>query len=79
MVGALLSGMGFDRNLAPTADQSESAVRAMWIGFLWIPVASQLLTLVLMQFYRLKATDFGAAAGPEPKMAGEISPADARG
>jgi GPH family glycoside/pentoside/hexuronide:cation symporter len=78
VVGALLSGMGFDKDLAPTADQSDSAVRAMWIGFLWIPVASQLLTLVLMRFYRLQASDFGAAT-PEAGVVGAVSPADARG
>jgi Na+/melibiose symporter-like transporter len=62
VIGALLSGMGFDRSLAPTADQSASAVRAMWIGFLWIPVASQFGALLLMQFYRLREGDFRPAA-----------------
>jgi len=62
VVGALLSGMGFDRNLPPTANQSASAVQAMWIGFLWIPIASQLGALLLMQFYRLRESDFRASA-----------------
>jgi GPH family glycoside/pentoside/hexuronide:cation symporter len=78
VVGALLSARGFDKDLAPTDNQSASAVQAMWICFLWIPIASQLLTLVLMRYYRLKASDFGAAEpGRAPKVAGRVSPADA--
>jgi GPH family glycoside/pentoside/hexuronide:cation symporter len=61
VIGALLSGMGFDKNLPATADQPASAVQAMWIGFLWIPIASQLGALVLMGFYRLRASDFAHA------------------
>jgi Na+/melibiose symporter-like transporter len=53
--------MGFDKSLAATADQSPSAVQAMWIGFLWIPIASQLGALLLMRFYRLRASDFAHA------------------
>lgn len=63
VVGALLSAMGFDKTLAPTDDQPASAVQAMWVGFLWIPIASQVAALGLMRFYRLRAEDFGAEEG----------------
>jgi GPH family glycoside/pentoside/hexuronide:cation symporter len=62
VIGALLSSMGFDKNLAPTADQSPSAVTAMYIGFLWIPIASQLGALLLMRWYTLKREDLEPAA-----------------
>jgi Na+/melibiose symporter-like transporter len=58
VIGALLSGMGFDRGLPPAADQSASAVTAMYLGFLWIPIGAQLIALVLMQFYRLNREHF---------------------
>jgi GPH family glycoside/pentoside/hexuronide:cation symporter len=58
IVGALLSAMGFDKSLPPTADQSPSAELAMWIAFFWVSVASQVGALVLMQFYRLRERDF---------------------
>jgi GPH family glycoside/pentoside/hexuronide:cation symporter len=70
IIGALLSSMGFDKDLAPQADQSASAVEAMWIGFLWIPIASQLASLVLMSFYRLRASDFAPARAAAPGSAG---------
>ena len=54
--------MGFDKSLPPTADQSPRAVQAMWIGFLWIPIASQLGALLLMSFYRLRESDFRPSA-----------------
>jgi GPH family glycoside/pentoside/hexuronide:cation symporter len=57
VIGALLSGMGFDKNLEPTADQTPSAVQAMYIGFIWIPVACQLAAAGLLIFYRLKKSD----------------------
>jgi GPH family glycoside/pentoside/hexuronide:cation symporter len=63
VVGALLSAMGFDKTLAPTDDQPASAVQAMWVGFLWIPVGAQLAALGLMRFYRFGAEDFGAGRG----------------
>jgi Na+/melibiose symporter-like transporter len=62
VIGALLSTMGFDKNLPPTADQSASAVKAMYIGFLWIPIGSQLLALVLMRWYTLRREDLEPAA-----------------
>jgi len=53
IIGALLSAMGFDKNLDPTEDQSASAVRAMYIGFIWIPVGCQLIAAGLLKFYKL--------------------------
>jgi GPH family glycoside/pentoside/hexuronide:cation symporter len=70
VIGALLSAMGFDKDLPTTADQSPDAVRAMYIGFLWIPFASQVASFVLMQFYPLTRRDFEAPAGAEPARAG---------
>jgi GPH family glycoside/pentoside/hexuronide:cation symporter len=69
VIGALLSGMGFDKDLPPAADQTASAVRAMWIGFLWIPIASQFAALVLMWFYRLREADFRTAVAAVPSRA----------
>ena len=63
-IGALLSGMGFDKSLAPDADQSAGARQAMVIGFVWIPVATQLLAMVLLYGYRLEPGDLGAGPGP---------------
>lgn len=57
VIGALLSGMGFDKNLAPSADQSAGARQAMQIGFIWIPVGTQLLAMVMLYWYRLKRRD----------------------
>ena len=53
IIGALFSTMGFDKNLEPTAPQSDSAVLAMYLGFIWIPVAMQVICLTLLAFYRL--------------------------
>ena len=53
IVGALFSALGFDKNLAPTAQQSDSAVFAMYLGFIWIPVGMQVVSLTLLAFYRL--------------------------
>jgi len=52
IIGALLSAMGFDKNLPSSADQSESAVRAMYVGFIWIPAVCQLTAAALLNFYR---------------------------
>jgi GPH family glycoside/pentoside/hexuronide:cation symporter len=57
VIGALLSGMGFDKNLAPSADQSAGAQRAMLIGFVWVPVGTQLLAMLLLYWYRLEKRD----------------------
>ena len=53
VIGALLSAMGFDKTLPPDADQGPEAVRAMYMGFVWIPVACQLGATALLRFYRL--------------------------
>lgn len=61
IIGALLSSMGFDKELAPSADQSASAVRAMYLGFIWIPIACQILSISLLYFYRLDEQDLQSA------------------
>jgi glycoside/pentoside/hexuronide:cation symporter, GPH family len=61
IIGALLSAMGFDKTLKPGADQSASAELAMVIGYVWIPVATQLLALGMMYWYRLSRQDLEAA------------------
>jgi GPH family glycoside/pentoside/hexuronide:cation symporter len=61
LVGALLSAMGFDKNLAPSADQSAGADQAMLIGFVWIPVVTQVLAMVLLRWYRLEQGDLAPA------------------
>ncbi|MEC9375313.1 MAG: MFS transporter [Pseudomonadota bacterium] len=57
IVGALLSGMGFNKELDPIADQPPSAIQAIYIGFIWIPIACQLLVVFLLQFYHLTEKD----------------------
>lgn len=57
VIGALLSSMGFDKNLPPTAEQSASAVQAMYLGFIWIPVICQLAAAALLRFYHLEQRD----------------------
>ena len=67
IIGALLSAMGFDKNLPPDADQSASAVRAMYFGFIWIPVLAQSTAAALLKFYTLNQRDLEedpAAAAP---------------
>lgn len=64
VIGALLSGMGFDKELAPAADQSAGAQQAMQIGFIWIPVGTQLLAMLLLYWYRLQQRDLIKADTP---------------
>ena len=64
VIGALLSGMGFDKNLAPSADQSPGARQAMLIGFVWIPVGTQLLAMLLLSWYRLEERDLIPSGTP---------------
>jgi GPH family glycoside/pentoside/hexuronide:cation symporter len=64
LIGALLSAMGFDKNLDPSADQSAGARQAIVIGFVWIPVVTQLLAMVLLRWYRLDQTDLAAPGVP---------------
>jgi len=57
IVGVLLSTLGFDKDLDPTADQSPSAVLAIQLGFVGIPVLCQIGSIVLLYFYRLTEAD----------------------
>jgi len=57
IIGALFSSMGFDKDLPPTAEQSPSAVLAMYLGFVFIPVGMQVISITLLMFYRLTEKD----------------------
>jgi len=57
IVGFLLSTLGFNKELDPAADQSESAVFAIQLGFIWIPALCQLISVYLLQFYNLTEAD----------------------
>ncbi len=61
VIGALLSSMGFDKHLPTDAPQADSAVLAMYIGFIWIPVLCQLLAASLLYWYRLSSRDLQPA------------------
>jgi GPH family glycoside/pentoside/hexuronide:cation symporter len=71
VIGALLSAMGFDKDLPPGADQPAGALKAMVLGFVWIPVGAQLLAMGLLYWYRLRREDL---AGP-PAGAGAVDAA----
>jgi GPH family glycoside/pentoside/hexuronide:cation symporter len=58
IVGALLSTLGFNKELDPTADQSASAVLAIYIGFVGIPIVCQIASIILLKFYHLSERDF---------------------
>lgn len=60
IVGFLLSTLGFDKELDPAADQSASAVLAIQLGFVWIPVGCQLVSVFLLRFYRLDEAELTA-------------------
>jgi GPH family glycoside/pentoside/hexuronide:cation symporter len=64
IIGALFSSMGFDKTLEPTADQSESAVLAMYLGFVWIPVGMQVISVTLLKFYTLDEQQLAAGSDP---------------
>jgi GPH family glycoside/pentoside/hexuronide:cation symporter len=70
IVGALLSAMGFDKDLPPTAEQSAGAKQAMVLGFVWIPLVCQVIAMVLLRWYRLRREDLADAAGAGPAPAG---------
>ena len=70
IIGALLSGMGFDKSLDPMDDQTPSAVQAMYIGFIWIPVTCQLTAAGLLRFYRLKKSDLEGRSEVVPSNGG---------
>jgi GPH family glycoside/pentoside/hexuronide:cation symporter len=57
IVGFLLSTLGFDKELGPTADQSDSAVLAIYLGFVGIPVLCQIASIALLKFYHLTEQD----------------------
>lgn len=61
IVGALLSTLGFDKELDPTADQSASAVIAIQLGFVGIPILCQIVSISLLKFYHLTESDLEAA------------------
>ena len=61
IVGFLLSTLGFDKNLDATADQSSSAVLAIYLGFIGIPVLCQIASIILLKFYHLTEQDLVAA------------------
>lgn len=65
LVGALLSTLGFDRELATKADQSASAVLAIQIGYIGVPVFCNVVSIVLLKFYRLTEADLVPAADSE--------------
>jgi GPH family glycoside/pentoside/hexuronide:cation symporter len=60
VVGFLLSTLGFDKNLGPDADQSASAVLAIYLGFIGIPVVCQIASILLLKFYHLTEQDLVA-------------------
>lgn len=67
IVGVLFSAMGFDKDLPPTAEQPPSAVTAMYLGFIWIPVGMQVISITLLKFYRLTEEQLsGEADQPGP-------------
>ena len=57
IIGILLTGMGFDKSLGPTADQPASAVQAMYIGLVCIPIAVHAAAVALLLFYKLDPAD----------------------
>jgi GPH family glycoside/pentoside/hexuronide:cation symporter len=61
IVGFLLSTLGFDKELDPTADQSASAVMAIYIGFVGIPILCQIGSIILLKFYHLSEADLQVA------------------
>ena len=56
IVGALLAGMGFDKEL-PVDQQPESALQAIYIGYIFIPIACQAVVIFLLKFYHLTERD----------------------
>ena len=57
IVGFLLSTLGFNKDLDPEADQSDSAIFAIQLGFIWIPVLCQFVAVFLLKFYHLTVAD----------------------
>jgi len=63
IVGFLLSMLGFNKELDPNADQTASAVLAIYIGFVAIPILCQVVAVYLLSFYHLDETDLRQADG----------------
>jgi GPH family glycoside/pentoside/hexuronide:cation symporter len=61
IVGALLSTLGFDKGLGATDDQPASAVMAIYIGFVGIPILCQMASIALLKFYHLTEADLHPA------------------
>ena len=71
IAGALLFGSKLlDVFTDPLEDQTPSAIRAMYIGFIWIPVVCQLTAAALLRFYRLKKSDLEGRSGVMPSDGG---------
>jgi GPH family glycoside/pentoside/hexuronide:cation symporter len=64
IIGVLLSYFGYERGLPPSAAQSPQVVKAMLIGFIWIPVAIKLTVITLLFAYRLRQSSFEPADKP---------------
>ena len=62
IVGALLSTLGFDKELGAAADQPASAVMAIYIGFIGVPVLCQMAAIILLKFYHLTEADLQQTA-----------------
>jgi Na+/melibiose symporter-like transporter len=62
--------MGFDKDLSPTAPQPDGARQAMVLGFVWIPLACQVISMVLLRWYRLRREDLAGRAGAAAVPAG---------
>jgi Na+/melibiose symporter-like transporter len=71
IAGALLFGSKLlDVFTDPLEDQAPSAIRAMYIGFIWIPVVCHLTAAALLRFYRLKKSDLEGRSGVMPSDGG---------
>ncbi len=57
IVGVLLSFMGFDKELGAEQDQPQSAIQAIYIGYILIPIACQFAVVFLLKFYNLTESD----------------------
>ena len=66
MLGALLQGMGFDKNL-PLEAQSKSAELAVMIAMVVIPAITFGLSLLLLKFYDLTDEKLAATVPPSHK------------
>ena len=55
VLGFLLAGLGFDKNL-PLQQQPQSAELAVYIGVIWLPIATYIIGFIALMFYRLPET-----------------------